>query len=115
MTSCVRGTEPAILVDADAPGILEAAFEFSRHARLWGFDVSDLASIAVAGSATTTGLHDPWDVIVIGGGNAALVAAMTARRLVKRVLLLERAPEFMRGGNTRHTSDSSITETQLIG
>jgi tricarballylate dehydrogenase len=44
-----------------------------------------------------------WDVVVIGGGNAGLVAAMTARRRVSRVLLLERAPALMRGGNTRHT------------
>jgi tricarballylate dehydrogenase len=45
----------------------------------------------------------PWDVIVIGAGNAGLVAAMTARHHVPRVLLLERASPAMRGGNTRHT------------
>src|ERR1700680_1605537 len=44
-----------------------------------------------------------YDVIVIGGGNAALCAAIAARHLVQRVLVLERAPEHMRGGNTRHT------------
>jgi tricarballylate dehydrogenase len=44
-----------------------------------------------------------YDVIVIGGGNAALCAAMTARRAGARVLILERGPEHMRGGNTRHT------------
>src|ERR1700680_1643868 len=44
-----------------------------------------------------------YDVIVIGGGNAAICAAMTARENGGRVLLLERAPEYMRGGNTRHT------------
>lgn len=44
-----------------------------------------------------------YDVIVIGGGNAALCAALAARHLVPNVLLLERAPEHMRGGNTRHT------------
>lgn len=44
-----------------------------------------------------------YDVIVVGGGNAALCAAFAARRRVQRVLLLERAPEHMRGGNTRHT------------
>src|SRR5580704_15280550 len=46
---------------------------------------------------------DAYDVIVIGGGNAAICAAMAARENGGRVLLLERAPEYMRGGNTRHT------------
>jgi tricarballylate dehydrogenase len=44
-----------------------------------------------------------WDVLVIGGGNAAVVAAMAADDLGCRVLVLERAPQHMRGGNTRHT------------
>lgn len=44
-----------------------------------------------------------FDVVVIGGGNAALVAAMSARSYVDRVLVLERAPVDLRGGNTRHT------------
>ena len=47
--------------------------------------------------------HDEYDVIVVGGGNAALCAAMAARHIVPRVLVLERAPVHMRGGNTRHT------------
>jgi tricarballylate dehydrogenase len=46
---------------------------------------------------------DVYDVIVVGGGNAALCAALAARQKVPRVLVLERAPEHMRGGNTRHT------------
>jgi tricarballylate dehydrogenase len=44
-----------------------------------------------------------WDVIVVGGGNAAICAAMGAREKGASVLLLEGAPEYMRGGNTRHT------------
>jgi tricarballylate dehydrogenase len=48
------------------------------------------------------------DVIVVGGGNAALTAAISARRAGAEVLLLERAPERMRGGNTRHTRDIRI-------
>lgn len=44
-----------------------------------------------------------WDVIIIGGGNAGLVAAMSARHYVEGVLLLERSPIEYRGGNTRHT------------
>jgi tricarballylate dehydrogenase len=37
----------------------------------------------------------PWDVVVIGGGNAGLVAALTARESASRVLLLERAPRAL--------------------
>jgi tricarballylate dehydrogenase len=44
-----------------------------------------------------------YDVIVIGGGNAGLCAALSARERGSRVLLLERAPQWMRAGNTRHT------------
>jgi tricarballylate dehydrogenase len=43
------------------------------------------------------------DVLVIGGGNAALCAAISARRKGADVLVLEAAPKFYRGGNTRHT------------
>ena len=43
------------------------------------------------------------DVLVIGGGNAALCAAISARRTGASVLVLEAAPKFYRGGNTRHT------------
>lgn len=48
-------------------------------------------------------LLERYDVAVIGGGNAALVAAMCARNYVENVVILERAPIEMRGGNTRHT------------
>jgi tricarballylate dehydrogenase len=44
-----------------------------------------------------------FDVIVVGGGNAAICAAIGAREKGARVLLVERAPKHMRGGNTRHT------------
>ena len=43
------------------------------------------------------------DVLVVGGGNAALCAAMTAREAGANVLLLESAPKEFRGGNSRHT------------
>ncbi len=45
----------------------------------------------------------PWDVVVIGGGNAALVSAMSAREMGASVLVLERADPTFRGGNSRHT------------
>src|SRR5947209_2219510 len=48
-------------------------------------------------------LSKKFDVLVIGGGNAALCAAISARRLGASVLVLEGAPKFYRGGNTRHT------------
>jgi len=44
-----------------------------------------------------------FDVLIAGGGNAALCAAISARRLGATVLVLEAAPKFYRGGNTRHT------------
>lgn len=43
------------------------------------------------------------DVIVVGGGNAALCAALSAREQGARVLLLERAPLEQRGGNSAFT------------
>jgi tricarballylate dehydrogenase len=43
------------------------------------------------------------DVLVIGGGNAALCAALTAREAGASVLLLESAPVEWRGGNSIHT------------
>jgi tricarballylate dehydrogenase len=48
------------------------------------------------------GIH--WDVIVVGGGNAALCAALSARESAERVLVLERAPEAEAGGNSRFTA-----------
>src|SRR5436309_6314826 len=48
-------------------------------------------------------LTQKFDVRVIGGGNAALCAAISARRTGASVLVLEGAPKFYRGGNTRHT------------
>ena len=44
-----------------------------------------------------------YDVLVIGGGNAALCAALTARSRGLDVLVVESAPIHFRGGNSRHT------------
>ena len=43
------------------------------------------------------------DVLVIGGGNAALCAALMAREAGASVLMLEAAPKEWRGGNSQHT------------
>jgi len=48
-------------------------------------------------------IHDEYDVVVVGAGNAALVAALSARDAGARVLVLEAAPEAERGGNSRFT------------
>jgi tricarballylate dehydrogenase len=44
-----------------------------------------------------------YDVVVAGGGNAALCAALSARERGVSVLVLESAPRDYRGGNSRHT------------
>jgi len=47
---------------------------------------------------------ESWDVIVVGGGNAAFCAALAAREAGARVLVLERAPEAEAGGDSRFTA-----------
>ncbi len=47
----------------------------------------------------------PFDVLVAGGGNAGLCAAISARRAGAQVLVLESAIKDFRGGNSRHTRD----------
>ena len=46
-----------------------------------------------------------FDVLVIGGGNAGLAAALSAREKGAKVLILEFAPKDFRAGNSRHTRD----------
>ena len=44
------------------------------------------------------------DVVVVGGGNAALCASLSARESVDRVLVVERAPFGLHGGNSAFTA-----------
>ncbi|MEM8741178.1 MAG: FAD-dependent tricarballylate dehydrogenase TcuA [Pseudomonadota bacterium] len=48
-------------------------------------------------------MRERYDIAIIGGGNAALCAAITAAEAGARVVILEAAPKPMRGGNSRHT------------
>ena len=51
----------------------------------------------------STATFQCFDVLVIGGGNAALCAALMAREAGASVLVLESAPREWRGGNSSHT------------
>ena len=48
--------------------------------------------------------NQKYDVVVVGGGNAALSAALSAAENGARVAVLERAPEEERGGNSAFTA-----------
>src|SRR5437762_1935130 len=70
------------------------------------------AEAAIEASTRTTAPRDlvmcsmeaiVYDVLVAGGGNAGLCAALTARELGLSVLLVESAPVALRGSNSRHT------------
>ena len=56
-----------------------------------------------------------YDIAIIGGGNAALCAAMTAAEAGARVLILESAPKPYRGGNSRHTRNFRCMHTGPLG
>ena len=57
---------------------------------------------------------DP-DIVVIGGGNAALCAAITAAEAGARVVILEAAPKAYRGGNSRHTRNFRCMHSGPLG
>jgi tricarballylate dehydrogenase len=58
---------------------------------------------------------DRYDVAVVGGGNAGLSAALTARQAGARVIVLEGAPRHFRGGNSRHTRNLRCAHAQPDG
>ena len=47
---------------------------------------------------------EAWDVIVVGAGNAATCAALSAKEQGAKVLMLEKAPYDERGGNSLFTA-----------
>src|SRR5471030_767340 len=53
--------------------------------------------------------NEPFDVVVLGGGDAALCAAITCARAGCRTIVIEGAPAFYRGGNTRHTRNLRLS------
>ena len=55
--------------------------------------------------------QDAYDVAVLGGGNAGLSAALTAREAGARVIVVESAPRHFRGGNSRHTRNLRCMHT----
>ncbi|HTG75389.1 MAG TPA: FAD-dependent oxidoreductase, partial [Terriglobia bacterium] len=58
-------------------------------------------------SATAASVQDDVeqaDVLVIGAGMAGLCAAIAARHAGASVIVLEKAPEALRGGNTRFSN-----------
>ncbi len=59
--------------------------------------------------------RDTWDVVIAGGGNAALCAAIEAAETGAKVLILEGAPEAYRGGNSRHTRNFRCMHHGALG
>ncbi|MBI1994006.1 MAG: FAD-dependent oxidoreductase, partial [Deltaproteobacteria bacterium] len=55
------------------------------------------------------------DVLIVGGGNAALCAALTAQRAGAKVMVVESAPQAFRGGNSRHTRDIRYLHAAATG
>ena len=55
-------------------------------------------------------LSQTFDVVIAGGGNAALCAAIAAARAGRSVIVVEGAPEFYRGDNTRHTRNVRVAQ-----
>ncbi len=73
-----------------------------------GTSVAEQARTSAIMSETTA----PVDVLVVGGGSAALCAAIAARRSGASVRMVEQAPASLRGGNTRHARNFRLMHEQ---
>lgn len=63
-------------------------------------------------------MFDPrkrYDLIVAGGGNAAMCAAVSAAERGVHVLVCEAAPKGFRGGNSRHTRNLRVAHDEPTG
>lgn len=58
---------------------------------------------------------ESYEIVVIGGGNAALCSAISAAEAGARVLILEAAPKAYRGGNSRHTRNFRCMHSEPLG
>src|SRR4051812_4056842 len=56
-----------------------------------------------------------YDVLVLGGGNAGLCAAITAREAGASVAIVDSAPKHLRGGNSRHTRNMRTMHVAPVG
>ncbi len=56
-----------------------------------------------------------YDVLVLGGGNAGLCAALTACEAGASVAIVDSAPRHLRGGNSRHTRNMRTMHTAPVG
>ena len=97
--------------DIGVSGVLLRGFDPVADAREYGRELIPLIreKVAAAGfgnAALAPGVNGDMArrVVVVGGGNAALCAAISARECGAQVTLLERAPFELRGGNTRFTA-----------
>ena len=66
-------------------------------------ELPQLAALAIISGHGGDPLASDYDVVVVGAGNAALCAAIAAREQGSSVLILEKAPDYFRGGNTYFT------------
>ena len=60
-------------------------------------------------------MADFYDSIVVGAGNAALSPAIAAKEVCQSVLVVEREPEYFRGGNTYLTGGSGFSAGMVLG